>query len=74
MQTDTPKAGRQREPSIVDALTLIGVLVGLLSLSYILFHDEASYGPNQVALLFCSLAAAARYGSFDEERHCNLHH
>ena len=39
MQTDTPKAGRQREPSIVDALTLIGVLVGLLSLSYILFHD-----------------------------------
>jgi NhaC family Na+:H+ antiporter len=42
----------------VDALTPIGMLVGLLSLSYFLFRDEASYGPNQVALLFCSTAAA----------------
>jgi Na+:H+ antiporter, NhaC family len=59
LQTDTPKASRRREPSMVDALTPIVILVGLLSLSYILFHDEASYGPNQLALLFCSLAAAA---------------
>jgi NhaC family Na+:H+ antiporter len=46
------------KPSLADSLLPIGALVGLLSLSYYLFRDEASYGPNQVALLFCSLIAA----------------
>ena len=47
-----------REPTIAQSLLPIGMLVGMLSLSYYLFHDEASYGPNQVALIFCGLVAA----------------
>jgi len=47
-----------REPSVFDALFPIGALIGLLALSYFFFGDEASYGPNQVALLFCALIAA----------------
>ncbi len=50
--------GVPREPTIIDSLLPIGTLIVLLSLSYYLFHDEASYGPNQVALIFCGLVAA----------------
>ena len=49
---------RGREPTILESLVPIGMLIVLLSLSYYLFRDEASYGPNQVALLFCALVAA----------------
>jgi NhaC family Na+:H+ antiporter len=47
-----------REPSIFDSLLPIVALIALLSLSYYLFHDQASYGPNQVALIFCAIIAA----------------
>ncbi len=45
-------------PSLIEALLPVAVLVVLLGLSYYLFGDEASAGPNQIALLFCSLGAA----------------
>jgi NhaC family Na+:H+ antiporter len=47
-----------REPTLVDSLIPIGLLIGLLSLSFYLFHNDASYGPNQIALIFCALVAA----------------
>jgi NhaC family Na+:H+ antiporter len=43
---------------LVDALIPAVALIGLLALSYILFGDAASAGPNQVALLFCGIVAA----------------
>jgi Na+:H+ antiporter, NhaC family len=46
------------KPTIFDSLLPIGALILLLALSYYLFHDTASYGPNQVALIFCALLAA----------------
>ena len=47
-----------REPSLFDSLLPIGLLIGLLSLSFYLFRNDASYGPNQIALIFCALVAA----------------
>lgn len=44
-----------RPPSLADALLPIASLIVLLALSYAFFGDEASAGPNQVALAFCSL-------------------
>ena len=41
------------------ALVPVAALVGLLGLSYYLFGDTAASGPNQVALVFCSLLAIA---------------
>jgi NhaC family Na+:H+ antiporter len=51
-----PREGR--EPSLADALLPVGSLIGLLALSYYIFGDGASSGPNQVALLFCAIIAA----------------
>ena len=48
-----------RKPSLLDALIPAFALIGLLSVSFILFGDKASTGPNQVALLFCGILAAA---------------
>jgi Na+:H+ antiporter, NhaC family len=56
----TTHSGRRevRKPSLLDALIPAIALIGLLALSYILFGDAASAGPNQVALLFCGIIAA----------------
>jgi len=56
----TPTAGGRpvRPPSLLDALIPAFALIGLLALSFILFGDAASSGPNQVALLFCGIIAA----------------
>ncbi len=51
-----PREGRQ--PSLADAVLAVGTLIALLALSYYLFGDRASSGPNQVALLFCAIIAA----------------
>lgn len=48
----------RRQPSLIDALVPCIALIVLLALSYLLFGDGASAGPNQVALLFCGLIAA----------------
>ncbi len=47
-----------REPSLIDALIPVIALIGLLAMSYYLYGDLASQGPNQIALLFCGLIAA----------------
>ncbi|WP_088328481.1 Na+/H+ antiporter NhaC [Lacimicrobium sp. SS2-24] len=48
----------RRQPSMLDALIPIAVLVLLLSSSVILFADDSSYGPNQIALLLAMGVAA----------------
>ncbi|MZR62668.1 Na+/H+ antiporter NhaC [Alcanivorax sp. DP30] len=45
---------RIRRPSLVDALFPILVLISLLAAAVYLYGDDASYGPNQIALLFCA--------------------
>lgn len=54
------------------ALVPVVALVGLLGLSFFLFGDGAASGPNQVALMFCSILAitvAWRHGhSIDDLR------
>jgi NhaC family Na+:H+ antiporter len=47
-----------REPSFIDALIPIGVLILLLFLSVKLFGSDSSGGPNQVALLLSAMVAA----------------
>src|SRR5262245_27095121 len=44
---------------MTDALVPAIALIGLLALSYLFFGDTASAGPNQIALLFCGIIAAA---------------
>lgn len=51
-------AGSPRAPSLLDALVPCITLIVLLALSYLLFGDGASSGPNQIALVFCGLVAA----------------
>ena len=43
--------------SLAAALVPVVALVGLLGLSFFLFGDAAAAGPNQVALVFCSIVA-----------------
>lgn len=57
--SETVVASVSNEPSLADALLPVGSLLVLLGLSFYLFRDTASYGPNQIALLFCGLIAAA---------------
>jgi Na+:H+ antiporter, NhaC family len=47
----------RRQPSLLDAMVPAIALIALLALSYILFGDTASAGPNQIALLFCAIIA-----------------
>jgi NhaC family Na+:H+ antiporter len=53
-----PRKPGIKPPSLLDALIPICALVGLLALSFVLFGDTASAGPNQIALLFCGIIAA----------------
>ena len=68
-------AGRSSTPEplgLAAALLPVVALVGLLGLSFFLFGDAAASGPNQVALVFCSIVAIAvawRHGhSIDDLR------
>ena len=56
-QTDANATGT--EPSLSQALIPVAVLVALLSFSVYLFGEDASYGPNQIALCFGAAVAAA---------------
>ena len=47
-----------RTPSLLDAAIPCIALIVLLGLSYFLFGNHASSGPNQIALLFCGIIAA----------------
>ena len=57
---NTEQGGKRnvRKPSLLDALVPAIALIGLLALSFALFGDGASSGPNQIALLFCGIIAA----------------
>jgi len=52
------KVNSRRAPSMVDALIPMLFLVGLLTLAVYLFGEDASWGPNQIALTFSSLVVA----------------
>jgi len=45
-------------PTLVDSLIPMLFLVGLLTLAVYIFGEDASWGPNQIALTFSSLVAA----------------
>ncbi len=47
-----------RRPSLIDALFPVIMLAALLSLGVYLFGEDASWGPNQIALTLTSLVAA----------------
>ena len=47
-----------KEPSLLDSLIPIVLLVGMLSFSVVLFGSDSSYGPNQIALLVAMGIAA----------------
>ncbi len=49
---------KKKDPSLVDALIPMIILIGLLTLAVYLFGEDASWGPNQIALTFSSFAAA----------------
>ncbi len=48
----------KKDPTLTDALIPMLFLIGLLTLAVYLFGDDASWGPNQIALTFSSLVAA----------------
>ena len=47
-----------RKPSFIVALLPIIVLIGLLVLNVQIYADDATYGPNQIALLIAAATAA----------------
>jgi NhaC family Na+:H+ antiporter len=49
---------QQKEPSLFISLVPVIFLVILLSLNVLVFHDDSSYGPNQLALLGTSMLCA----------------
>lgn len=49
---------KKKDPSMVDALIPMVFLIGMLSLAVYIFGEDASWGPNQIALTFSSLVAA----------------
>ena len=49
---------QQKEPSLLVSLIPVVLLVILLTLNVIVFKDDSSYGPNQIALLLTSMLCA----------------
>jgi NhaC family Na+:H+ antiporter len=47
-----------RPPSLTDALVAVGALIALVSASFLLFGEDAAYGPNQVGLTIAATLAA----------------
>jgi NhaC family Na+:H+ antiporter len=54
----TPATSPRIDPSVQQALIPVLVLIALLSFSVYLFGEDASYGPNQIALCMGAAAAA----------------
>jgi len=53
------ESGRQpRPPSLADSLIAVAVLIALVSASFLLFGENAAYGPSQVALTLAATLAA----------------
>src|SRR4051794_12370589 len=55
--TDTDAATGPRPPSLLDSLSPVLVLIGLLALTIALFGTDATNGPLQVALLTSAMFA-----------------
>ena len=49
----------QRSPSLLLSLTPVIILIALLSFNVFVFHDDSSYGPNQLALLISGVITSA---------------
>lgn len=49
---------KRRSPTLFDVLIPIFFLAGLLALMVYIYGDDASSGPNQIALMLCSVIAA----------------
>ena len=65
------ESGRQpSSPSLADALAAVLVLILLVSASFLLFGDKATFGPNQVALTLAATlgpgAAMRKFGGRDQ--------
>jgi len=59
MEADDRGTGETiRVPSLTDALTPIFFLIALLAVSVYLFGEDASFGPNQVALIIATTVAS----------------
>lgn len=56
--SNQPIPSGAREPTLLQALAPLALLVALLALAVYLFGEDASYGPNQVSLMLCAGAAA----------------
>ena len=50
---------KTKSPSLLQAFLPFIVLIGLLAFNILLFEDDATYGPNQIALLVSAALAAA---------------
>lgn len=48
----------QKQPGIKLSLIPVAILITLLSLNVIVYSDNSSFGPNQLALLFAAMVAA----------------
>jgi NhaC family Na+:H+ antiporter len=55
-------------PSLTDSLVAVGVLIALVAASFLLFGEEATYGPNQVALTLAAGLAWKNGHAWDDIR------
>ena len=51
------EAVSERQPSLLQSLIPLILLMALLAMSVYLFADDSSYGPNQIVLLLCACVA-----------------
>ncbi|MFI2811623.1 MULTISPECIES: Na+/H+ antiporter NhaC [Microbulbifer] len=56
--TEPSSSPAAKQPSLLDALIPLLILIALLSLSVFFYGADSSYGPNQIALLLCAGIAA----------------
>lgn len=48
----------ENKPSLIVSLIPVIILIGLLSFNVVVYSDNSSFGPNQLALLFAAVASA----------------
>jgi len=51
-------AHQARPPTLIDSLVAVGVLIALITASFLLFGEDAAFGPTQVALTLAATLAA----------------
>ena len=56
--TQVEQEGPPRPPSLVDSLVAVAVLIALITASFLLFGEDAAFGPTQVALTLAATVAA----------------